>query len=481
MGFSLLEIGKRGLGAQRFGLDITSNNIANVNTRGYARQIVTLQATTPIETAQGFIGTGVEVGAVGTARSEFFDREIRNSLSSQSGFETDGEIVQRLEAIFGETSDFSLDTTMQRFFAAFEDLSLRPENLDKRKLVLAEARNVVTQFNSIGLGMENLRSDVRNRASDTVDTINEYLEDIAALNQQISTARARGDNSALDLADKRANLLEDLSELAEVKVYTDTNGQTSVSIGDSTVVTGASFSVVALNETVDAISGERTLRLVDLNADGLPRAVLSVNQGQLGALLKNYNVTLDGNDSSGGFSVVADLNSLAEALVETVNALHETGFGLDDAGPASPGRSFFEPGGLTDPVTAISIAIGSDVLDQPRNIAAAATANAPGDNEIARQIASLIDDENFIGTSSAIEFYSGVIAEVGALGRDAATGASTVEVIRNQLFAQRDSEIGVSLDEEAVSLIKFQRAFEASARVVSIADEILDVVVNLGR
>lgn len=478
--FNSLEIGKRALIAQRFGLDVTSNNIANVNTRGFSRQNAVLTETKPLATSVGLLGTGVAVARVDSVRQEFFDREIRTTISSLSGFNADTELIGRLEAIFSETSDFSLDKTIQEFFAAFSDLALRPESIDKRKSVLNAGNNLAKHFNSISQGIEDLRFDVKNRAEDAVVEINRILNDVAELNRQITIARAQGNDSGLQLSDQRANLLEDLSDFVDIRVTINADNLANVNIGGGTVLTGTSAQTVELRESVDAVSGERDIALVALNGKGDIISTLNPTKGEVGVLSNHYNVTLDSNDSSGGLSIIGELNGLADAIVDKVNTSHATGFGLDDAAGAAPGRNFFDPGSVLVPVTAATMALSADVEGLPRNVAAADAGEEPGNGETARAIADLLQAQDFINDTSVIESYSGLVADIGALGSDAKNGAATIEIVQSQLTAQREAVLGVNLDEEAISLIQFQRAFDASARVINTASEMLSVLVNLG-
>ena len=197
------------------------------------------------------------------------------------------------------------------------------------------------------------------------------------------------------------------------------------------------------------------------------------------SLLKHYNVTLDDKDSSGGFSAARKLDEFAASIVSKVNSLSTTGYGLDDKGTVAPGRAFFTP--TVGNATASNISISSDIKSDPRKIPASSASNTPGNNDVARKIAQLSSDSNFIDGMTPSEYYSNYLGKIGSMGSEALNGKNTTSLVGEQLTSQRDSIIGVNLDEEAINMIKFQRAFEASSRIITTTSDILTTIVNLGR
>lgn len=480
-GFNGLEIGKRSLLAHRFGMDVTSNNIANVNTPGYSRRTAVLKETNPRLTDIGLMGTGVYVDRVERMHEAFFDREIRNNISRQAGYNADTQTIDRIEASFNESSDFGLDQSIRSFFQAFEDLALRPESVDKRSIVLNTAETMIEQFRSVGQSLATQRDDTKGRVLSAVDTMNSLLSSVADINKNIVLGKAVSADDIATFLDERDLALEKLSQFANVQVTIDTEGLANVAIGGNTIVTGTIAGKLEAQESINSISGERTLNLVQVNDKGANVVTLNPSSGEVASLLKHYNVTLDGNDSSGGFSVVSELNALADAIVDQVNTISTTGFGLNDAGPAAPGRNFFTPATPAVPVTAMNMSLDAAIAGQPANIPTADTAGAPGNNVVARNIAALLNDNTFLGNATPTEFYSSILTRVGSMGSEATNGATTTELIGTQLNAQRESINGVSLDEEAINLIKYQKGFEAAARIINTTNDMLGLIINMGR
>lgn len=118
--FSTLEIGKKALIAQKFGLDVTANNIANVNTPGYSRRNAVLSEDTSVQRNGFFLGNSVVVKHIQSFRSEYYDREIRSLTSRNSSFDIESQLLKRIETVLGEPSGDDLDTMITDFFKAFE-------------------------------------------------------------------------------------------------------------------------------------------------------------------------------------------------------------------------------------------------------------------------------------------------------------------------------------------------------------------------
>lgn len=478
-GFPSLEIGRRAIVAQRYGLDVTSNNIANINTPGYTRQTAVLTPTAPLERSAGLFGTGVFVSRVDNFRLDFFDKEIRNSISRKANFEAQAQTNTRVEAIMGESSDYSLDGVIQEFFNAWSEVALRPESVDRRRLLLDSAETLASNFRGLGANFNELRADVGNRIELTVNEMNALLKQVGELNSRIQNGA--GGSASTSFNDQRALAMEKLAQYAGVTASIDKNGLMNVSIAGNSVVTGAQSATLRADENIDSVTGERTKSISVVNANNQVVATLAPATGELASLLDDYNVLLDEADSSGGFSVFTDLNQIANEIATRVNTLTNGGYGIGDNTAPPPGRNFFEPPAGGGPFTIKNIAVSSDVKGNPEAIPVSEVAGEPGNNGIARRVAGILTEQNVVGAATLNEFYNSIVSKVGSRGYDAEFGIKTASLLLTQLENQRDTVNGVSLDEEAVNLIQFQKAFEASARVVNTANELLGVIVNLGR
>ena len=245
------------------------------------------------------------------------------------------------------------------------------------------------------------------------------------------------------------------------------------------VVTGENKTTLQVVEKTNSTTGEQSAQIYTSDANGNPQNTISPSSGQLSSELKHYNVTLDNLDSSGGFSVFKNLDNLANSLANKVNSVSITGYGLNDTGTTPPARNFFEPAVGT--ATAATIKIGTDILNHPENIPAADAVNEPGNGNIAMKIADLSTNENFINNQTGAAYYADLTGKIGTMDNEAVNGQSTTKLLSDQLTNQRESVIGVNLDEEAVNLIKFQKAFEASSRIINATSEMLTQIIALGK
>jgi flagellar hook-associated protein 1 FlgK len=179
-----------------------------------------------------------------------------------------------------------------------------------------------------------------------------------------------------------------------------------------------------------------------------------VGLGKLGGLLSSASEIRSGP--------LQRLDALTASLVAEVNGLHRSGFGLDGLS----GRDFFN--------SDLTVAI-----QDPMMIGAAAQATEPGDNTIALQMAELSGEVIGALGSAFSEYYGGIVAAVGTLARGASDMHTFDENLLVELQNRRDSVSGVSLDEEAMNLVRFQRSFEAGARMMQVTDELLETIINL--
>lgn len=478
MSLASLEIGRKALLAQRMGLDITSNNIANVNTEGYSRRDAQYIQTDPLYQYGNFHGTGALMGKLRTFREEFFDREVRNTFSRKYGLEQDDKILERIETILAEPTDQNLNNSVTDFFKAFDELALKPESVGLRENVLEVANTFVDKFNYLSRQLSDARTETGEEIYAMTEKANRIITEIASLNESFSSNKSMAYEQAQTMIDRRETLLEELSEISNVNVTENEDGTINTYINGINVVTKHVPSILKVQETVSN-SGELTFKLTKVDKKGNFLNFVNPTSGRLSAALQHFNVTLDGRESTNQFSAFKRLNDYASAIVENVNAISNTGFGLDDTNPTSPARNFFEIGDETN--TSFSLRLSDDVAENPRDIPLSSAVNEPGNSDNARAIARLADKNDFIGNETYYEYYAAFIGKVGSTRQDTIRLYDNVAVVSEQLENQRESLIGVNLDEEAVNLVKFQQAFQAASRIVNTTNEILTTIVNLGR
>lgn len=473
-----LEIAKRALIAQRLGLDTTSGNIANVNTPGYSRRVPTFTEGEPLPFKNGFVGNGVLVSKLRTFREEFFDRQIRRSLSHLNTLETDDTIIQRLSVIFGEPGENTLNSIVSDFLNSFEDLTYKPTDVSLRQRTINLAQTLTQRFKEVAGQLQETRQQVLNDIKDSISQANKLIREIADLNFKIASLKSKLEGDNQTLIDQRATKIEELSKLVDINITQGDFGNVNVFANGINLVTGSNYNQLKLRETIDPTTQERTLSLLKIDSSGRELATINLRNGKLFSLIEHYNITLDERDSSGKFSVATTLEKFFSTLVNRINSLTESGYGLDDVGPTPPGRRFFT---FVGELTISTTNVNSEILADPRKLPIASVPNENGNAEIARLIAAISNDNSFLEGQKPDDYLTNIIGQIGSLGEQISTLYSISKTANEQLLNQREMLIGVNLDEEAINLMKFQKAFEAASRVVSTTNDILATLVNLGR
>jgi len=452
-----LDIARRALVTQRQAMDVTSHNIANANTPGYTRQRPNLTPTTPLQKNGLLFGTGVTISTIERLRDKFVDQEIRGANQFLGSATQQKAIFSRVEAVFNEPSDSGLRNALDKFFAAFQNLAAHPEDGGVRQAVVQQAITLSRTFNSMSANLRQLQSDIAEDVETKVDQINQLLRRIADLNVEIGQYSGIG-QEANDAKDQRDKALDELSKLVDVKAIEDSRGAVTVTIGGTTVVSLGSTMKLAAEVTSGGIS-----IIAPEAGTSTNKVVLNVTSGEVGAAVELYNTTIPG--------FLDRLNTLALTLITGINNLHYAGYGLGT--PPPTGNNFFTGTDASD------IQVNSAILNDVNLIAASAD-GTPGNSVTASAIADYLNEPVLNGgTVSIMQYYTAFISDVAAQSKNASDMLDSQERVLTQLENQRESVSGVSIDEEMVNLIKFQRAFDAAARMVRTVDELYQTIINM--
>jgi len=458
-----LEIAKRSLFTHQHSLNVTGHNIANANTEGYSRQRGIHAATYPQfsyslnrPTFAGITGTGVEMQEIRRMRDQFIDRDFRNENQIFGEWETKRDILQKIEYIFNEPSDSGIRSVLDEFWNSFQELSKNPENptvravVHQRGIALAETINhTYTQFKKLQMQV-NEAIDVK------VKEINSLSLQIADLNDQILKTEATGDN-ANDLRDRRDLLVDQLSKIVKLYVDEDNNGMYTISVTGAALVTGKYYNPIEFDVT-DITS---VITFTDLGYN------LVTDGGELKGLLEMRDNALP--------YYMKGLEDIAQALMDEINPIHSTGFGLGDASvdPTLTGNDFFISG------TGNNLIELNPALDVLERIAAASSNNTPGDGSNALLIAQLKQKKIATLANGTFDDYTkSLISALGVDTQEAIRMTDNQQLLLTQIENRRESVSGVSLDEEMSNMIKFQHGYNSAARMVTAIDEMLEVVVN---
>jgi len=458
---SILANARTALTAQQAAVQVTSHNIANASTDGYTRQRADLVQNFPVYMPEGAFGTGVHLGGIGHLRDSLLDTTYRSQQSSFATYERRSELLSRIEELYGEPSETGLGAALDSFLSAWNDLANHPLNETSRSVLRESAERLNGQFHRIATGLEHVRASAVTRLEQDVAELNRLTSEIADLNVRIVAAEVGG-TTAGDLRDMRDRAIDRMSALVPVTVVRHADGSVGISAQGALLIDGAEA------VSVEASSAGGTWAVTTSRGRVVP-----LTEGSIGATLTALRDDIP--------AARAEIDAIAHAIVEDVNALHRAG-----TNPlAQTGIDFFDPNG----VDALTIALSADVAASPLAIAAGAgTVDANGDpvyqagsTDVALAIAALRDATGNarLGGRSFGDAYNAAVTRVGLGVQSATISQETYEALAQQADARRVSVSGVSTDEELVNLIRYQNAYAAAARVVSAADEMLQTVIGM--
>lgn len=471
---SIFDIGRKGLKTNLAGLDVTGNNIANVNTEGYSRQKIQFVPSSPFKTPYGIFGTGAEVDGINRVRDAIVDRQIRTQNTPMGEYEVLENLYTQIENIFAEpNAEYGIRAQIESFFDSFHELANDPESGTARKVVYEQSAVLSTVFNTIDEQMTILSGDIGFEIKQKIDEINNISQRIADLNMKIASAE-NNNASANSLRDERDLELDRLSKITNVYYNEESSGSMNVSVGSNSVVSDG-FRVSTLLATEYNDNGEIKIKLsgAESGVEFIPRG------GELKALLDGMNTIIPDYREK--------LDLLAGQIISQVNSIHRNGVGLQGSLNEVPHDNDFFTG--TDAGT---IDIADAIKDSVNNIAAAERFEtvhetgevevwgSPGDNKIALQIANLKNVLTFENNTESFDDYlASLIGGLGVEAKDAGDNASRQTSIVTQFANLRDSTSGVSLDEELTFLIQFQRGYQAASRVITTVDEMFATLINM--
>lgn len=449
-----LQIGISSLMTHQQAINITSQNIANVNTPDYQRQRVNfyeLNGPSGLKSPP-MIGNGVYAKGIMRFTTPFVDEQLRRQRGIGSSAGTVEDLLRDIESIMTEPSGTGIAASLDDFWQAWQDLSVLPVEESTRVALLQSGSQLAASIGEARDFVQTLQNNLQSQVSAKTQRINDIAVEVTDLNRQIIQANARngGPGGAIPLEQRRDQLFFELSDIVDFRLALDDNGMARITIGN--------------NALVDE-GGARPIRL---NDEGLPiwsqngRAV-DINSGQLHGLLEIRNEAIP--------RVLGQLDDLALGLRDRVNELHQNGYGID----GSSGLDFFVG------EDAATLGVNPVLLDAPAKVATGGQPNSVGDITVALRIAELAGKPSMGGdppTVSINGFFRSSITDLGLRIRHASTNAASSEMVFNHLTDRRQAVSGVSMDEEMANLLSYEKAFQAGARIINVVDEMLDQVIN---
>ena len=555
--FSALSSAKLGLLAQQLAIEVTGQNIANVETEGYSRQDVTFEANTPRHAikygSMHQIGTGVRVAGIERAHDQFLFEQIMDEGDLTGSTEVKKDIFEQLEILFNEGSGRSLNDALSSFFASVHDLATNARGLPERSDLVSKAENLASTFNQTGKQLYTIQRNIDATIETEVTEINSLTTQIGKLNENIHASEPASQYKANDLRDNRDRLVKELSKKIDIQLIEESDSQISLTLKDGTAlvlkdqVFDLSTSINGNNESFYDVyidTGSTTKDITSTITGGELRGYLDMRDTEVESILDKMNILsasfiqefngihragfgVDGSSGLDFFSALDvtvdhDVDNTGTAVVSMTNASPTT-ISVDEFEIAFTGSNAFTLNNLTtnassgtftfttgstfnikdgfaviisgaavsgDKVTfsvsedsASGMAVSSTITANTRKIAAGTTTNGDGANALL--MADLQNTLSFnsvtwsgsgSGSYTFDEYYNAVVSTIGIESFSAQSTLRQQEGIMLQLNSRRESISGVSIDEEMIKMIKFQQAYNASARMISVVDEMLDTL-----
>jgi flagellar hook-associated protein 1 len=457
--YSILYTGKSALLTQQLAINTAGNNIANASTAGYCRQSVTISANEQIKSSAGYVGTGVNASKITREQDAYLERRIVAASSDYGKWDALAQALSMVEPFFTDSTEAGLSQAMSDFWNGWEDLVNNPSGATERSMVVTYAENLANTFSESSSNLKDIQDEIDADIVGTVQKINVISGQIADLNQQISQAEVNG-QTANTYRDTRDALIEDLSGLIDINYYESDNGMVTIHLaGGATLVEGTTPSSLS----TEGNSSTGSLDII-LNGSDDSKVVLTdkITSGELRGMIEARDHYIGGYLDS--------LDELAAAIIEEVNALHSSGFGLD----GSSGYDLFTGGSAAD------MAVNQTIRDDNNKIAASSTAEGiPGDGDNALDIADLQEKLTMNGDSTTFsDFYAALVSDVGSAVETADNTLDYKSDITTSLDNLRQSISGVSVDEETVNLVMLQSAYNAATKLISVLNEMMDTLIE---
>lgn len=471
--FNTLNTATKGLMASQTSLHTTGHNISNMNTPGYRRQRVDLKADRAYSfTGVGQLGTGVKMESIVRMVDNHVSKQIRNEMSTLNTFGEKSDVISQLEVIFNEPSDTGLNFNINEMFKAFENLAGNPGDVNFKTVAVGKLKTLTDTLNQMAGQIDRLESETHEAIDKNVLDFNSKVEQLNALNKQIFNISIKG-QVPNDLLDQRDVLLEDLSSIGKIDTDFDEYGRVEIKMNDKEILPqmGKPKYIAYDKEGADS----REIRIYDNKEDA---KVADPGKGTLikikdGKILGNMEAVKDVKESK------TSLDKLASTMASAINRVYP-----DDG-------AIFKAENLVDPIDAKNITINDALVKDPRLLQSGKhpvgdAGYLPGDASTAKAIADIQNIKLDKDGSPSIDgkgntiggYYRDIVIGIGISKQHSDNMVDNQIALTNQLIMREEAVSGVSLNDEITDVMKFQKSYEANAKVISALTEMLDVLIN---
>lgn len=540
-GFLGLNIALSGLFANQRQLGVVSHNVSNANTKGYSRQMMETQAYNPyhLPGGMGSIGRGVDITPIRQVRDEYLDYKLRFETSVKNEWEARTEVLKQLEDIFNEPSEFGLSTRLDKFYEALRTWQENPENLTARATLRQNVIAFAESMRRTSNMLKDIQKDLNFQFRSAVDTVNGYAQKIRDMNEAIHKAEIEGGRSN-DLRDRRNLLVDELSDYVNVEYYEDEKNRFHLLVGgqhlvshyradhfkmtprekrlnddDSYGIYDATWSngneiflrsgkLKGLKDVRDNASGDlkgipyyierlnefASTFITEMNEvhakgyglDGSTGNFLFTTNGMSSDQFREYVIRKGLNGGSAietTESVLAGTETLKPE--EKLAKIRANKNQILANNPLYKNKTIFQMDGkyyIVDKIKASELSASADIEDLNKLAAATKKENLAGDATNAMKMIQTRHNLDMFDWGAPDDFIKSLVSNLGVDAQDAYRIKQNQSLLVKEYNVNRDSVMSVSLDEEIASMMKFQTAYSANARMVNVYDELLDLVVN---
>lgn len=437
---SLLSIGFSGLNASQIALNISAQNIANVNTIGYSRQEAMMGSLSGFGRMDN--GMGVEVTGVRRITDDYLVSQHWRSRSATGSSYAFHQYINTTEQLLGSES-MNITKGLDSFFASLSAALDSPETPAQRSQIVSSAGALANRFGQLNESLLTQEKQIDDQLGSTITQVNSYLKQVAELNTQIGEQASKGVNTSA-LEDSREQIVRELSTFMEVRVNRQSDGSFSLSLpqGQPLVLAGSSCTLSLAGDTLSLSFGPQSFEVPRLQG------------GTLAGVLEYRTTVLR--------PLRDELNQIAKKLADDFNAKQAGGVDLN----GDPGKPLFSYDPL-NPSGTLKVADGFT----GDHLAFAKAGGGNGDNRNLQELLTIKDDQ-----------YDAYSALLGKMAVQSGQAKATMEADANmekQLATKLSSVSGVNLDEEGVKVMAYTKAYQANAKVISTSDQLFNSILNM--
>lgn len=505
-----LTIAYTGLQAAQAAINVTSHNLSNINTDGYTREQAAQEARDALRTyaTYGTLGSGVDVTAINQIRDSYYDEKYRNNMSNYGEYEAKNNYMTQIQDYLNEFILEGYCKEYENFFAAVNQLTITPENESAKDQLVNNSLSLTDYFNTLSTNFRKVQEDANNEIKDAVEHINSLAQNIASLNKQINQIEACYGN-ANDLRDQRNALLDELAEISNITIHEVDLGNDltslQVSINGQSLIDNYNF------HTLEAVSRDTPRNVSD--ADGLYdiqwdngqsfniyskslggqlRALVDIRDGCNGEIEK-YTTRSDGvivtkteplagqNTEYKGIPFYqSQINTFMQVFTDAVNDILVSGYvsNADTNNPANKGIPLFTTKQNAQPLTASTVTVNKKLINDPNKLATKSTVSTGEANDDIMDRVNHLQSEKFLNGGTGAYFLESIVSDMSVDADRAESFLANYNNLKTSIQNQRLSVMGVDTDEEAMSLMKYQQAYNLSSKMMSVLNQIYDKLIN---